>query len=101
MFSVYARQTVLDAYLSAPPPNEKERDTSQSTILTISLPTGHSFQRAQVNSVRGLQHTKEVQYNEYDGNYDQRVYPTTGLWDARAYVPTEKAKKPKYYQNYY
>jgi hypothetical protein len=37
---------------------------------------------------------KQTQYDEYDGNYEQSVDPTAGLWDARAYVPTEKAESP-------
>jgi len=39
-----------------------------------------------------LYHMKEVQYDEYDGNYDQSVDPIAGLREPRTYVPTEKAE---------
>ena len=42
---------------------------------------------------------KEAQYDEYDGNYEQSVDPTAGLWEARAYIPTEKAESPQNNQN--
>ncbi|MCJ7585355.1 MAG: hypothetical protein MUO30_11395 [Anaerolineales bacterium] len=47
-----------------------------------------------------LQHPKEVQDDEDDGNHDQSVNPTAGLREAWAYVPTEKAKQPQDYENY-
>jgi len=37
---------------------------------------------------------KEVQYNEYDGNYDQGVNPIAGFRETWTYVPAEKAKQP-------
>ena len=42
---------------------------------------------------------KQTQYDEYDGDNEQSMDPTAGLWDARAYVPTEKAESPQNYQN--
>lgn len=48
----------------------------------------------------GLNHPKELQHQEYDGDNDQRVNPTTCLRKPWAYIPTEKAEKPQYYQNY-
>jgi len=50
--------------------------------------------------VRVLQHTKKVQYDEYDSDYNQGVDPAAGLWEAWTYVPAEKAEQPQYYQNY-
>jgi hypothetical protein len=35
-----------------------------------------------------------VQYDEYDGDNDQKVNPTAGLWEVWTYVPTEKAEQP-------
>jgi hypothetical protein len=35
---------------------------------------------------------KQTQYDEYDGDNEQSMDPTAGLWEARAYVPTEKAE---------
>ena len=46
---------------------------------------------------RGLYYFKEVQYDEYDGDNDQKVDPTPGAREAWAYVPTEKAEQPQYY----
>ena len=43
---------------------------------------------------------KEVRYDEYDGNNEQRVDPIAGFWETWTYSPTESAKQPKYYQNY-
>jgi hypothetical protein len=37
---------------------------------------------------------KQTQYDEYDGDNEQSMDPTAGLWEARAYVPTEKAESP-------
>ena len=62
--------------------------SSSSTGLVKSLQCERSY------------HSKEAQDDEYDGNYDQSVDPTAGLWEARAYVPTEKAECPQNYQNY-
>jgi len=36
-------------------------------------------------------HSEEAQDDKYDGNYEQSMDPTAGFWEARAYVPTEKA----------
>jgi hypothetical protein len=41
-----------------------------------------------------LYHMKEVQYDEYDRDYDQSVDPIAGLRKVWTYVPTEKAKQP-------
>jgi len=35
---------------------------------------------------------EEVQYDEYDGNYDQSMDPITGLREPWTYVPAEKAE---------
>jgi hypothetical protein len=37
-----------------------------------------------------------VQYDEYDGDNDQRVNPSAGLREAWADVSTEKAEQPQY-----
>jgi hypothetical protein len=47
-----------------------------------------------------LQHPEQVQYDEYDGDDDQRVDPIAGLWEAWADPPTEKAEQPQDEQNY-
>lgn len=39
--------------------------------------------------------SQEVQYDENDGDHDQRVNPTSGAWETRAYVPAEKAEQPQ------
>lgn len=44
--------------------------------------------------------SKEVQNDETDGDYDQKMYPTAGAREAWTYVPTEKAKQPKDYKNH-
>jgi hypothetical protein len=41
-----------------------------------------------------------VQYDEYDGDYDQSMDPTACFREAWAYVSTQKAEQPQYYQNY-
>jgi hypothetical protein len=41
-----------------------------------------------------LYHVKQAKYDEYDGNYDQDMDPIAGLWEARAYIPTEKTEQP-------
>jgi len=46
-------------------------------------------------SARGLHHPNEVQYDEYDGDNDQSVNPTAGLWEPWTDVPTEKAEQPQ------
>jgi hypothetical protein len=38
-----------------------------------------------------------MQYDEYDGDNDQKVNPTAGAREAWTYVPTEKAEQPQYY----
>jgi hypothetical protein len=50
-------------------------------------------------SVPFLHHPKEVQDDEYDGNDDQRVDPTSGSRESWADIPAEKAEKPQYYQD--
>jgi hypothetical protein len=35
-----------------------------------------------------------MQYDEYDGNYDQGMNPSTRLGEAWHYTPTEKAEQP-------
>jgi len=60
----------------------KKKISSTSIDLVQSLKRGRSY------------HMKEAQYDEYDGNYEQSVDPTAGLWEARAYIPTEKAESP-------
>jgi hypothetical protein len=42
--------------------------------------------------VSGLQHSKEAQYDEYDGNYDQSVDPIAGAREPWTYIPAEKAE---------
>jgi hypothetical protein len=37
---------------------------------------------------------EEIKYDEYDRNYDQDMDPIAGFWEARAYIPTEKAEQP-------
>lgn len=39
---------------------------------------------------------KQVQYDEYDGDYDQSVNPTARLGESRTDIPTEKAEYPEY-----
>jgi hypothetical protein len=40
---------------------------------------------------------KQVQYDEYDGDYDYRMNPTACFWEAWADVGAEKAEQPQYY----
>jgi hypothetical protein len=42
---------------------------------------------------------KQGQYDEYDGDNDQKMDPTAGARKAWAYVPAQKAKQPQYDQN--
>jgi hypothetical protein len=41
-----------------------------------------------------------MQYDEYDGDNDQRVNPTAGLWEAWTDSSTKEAEQPQYYQDY-
>jgi len=43
---------------------------------------------------------QQVQYDEYDGDNDQRMDPTAGLWEPWADIPTEKAEQPQDDKNY-
>ncbi len=52
---------------------------------------------ARASRARGLYNSKKVQYDEYDGDNDQKMDPTPGAREAWAYVPTEKAEQPQYY----
>jgi hypothetical protein len=47
----------------------------------------------------GLNHSKQVQYDKYDRNNDQRMDPSAGAGESWAYVTTEKAQQPKNQQN--
>jgi hypothetical protein len=47
-------------------------------------------------STRGLQHSKEMQYDEYDRDDEQYVDHVAGLRDPRADAPTEKAEQPQH-----
>jgi hypothetical protein len=41
-----------------------------------------------------------VQYDEDDGDYDQRVDPIACAREAWTYISTEKAEQPQYYENH-
>jgi hypothetical protein len=41
-----------------------------------------------------MHNPKKVQYDQYDGNYDQSMDPTASTRDARTDVPAEKAEQP-------
>jgi hypothetical protein len=58
------------------------------------------YAEAQAGCARCLQHPKEVQYDEYDGNNDQSMDPTAGAREVWTYVPTEKAERPQDYENH-
>jgi len=47
-----------------------------------------------------VNNSQEVQYDENDGDHDQRVNPVSGAWETWTYVPTEKAEQPEYYENH-
>jgi hypothetical protein len=49
-------------------------------------------------SARGLkpQHSKEIQYDEYDRDDEQYVDKVAGLRETRADVPAEKAEQPQH-----
>jgi hypothetical protein len=51
-------------------------------------------------STRGLDDIKQLQHDEDQGNYEQRVNPIAGLRETWANVPTEKAEQPQNYQNH-
>jgi hypothetical protein len=53
-------------------------------------------------SARGLEphHSKEIQYNEYDGDDEQDVDHVAGLRETRADAPAEKAEQPQHDQNH-
>jgi len=40
---------------------------------------------------------KQLQYDEYDGDNEQRVNPTACLRESWTYVPPEKSEQPQYY----
>ena len=43
---------------------------------------------------------QKIQYDQYDGDNDQNMDPTSGFREARTDPPTEKAKQPQDYENY-
>jgi hypothetical protein len=45
--------------------------------------------------MKGLQHSKQVQYDEYDGYNDQSVDPIAGARETWADVPAEKTEQPQ------
>jgi hypothetical protein len=45
-------------------------------------------------------HSKELQYDEYDGDDDQNVDPIANAREAWTDVPTEKAEQPQYDENH-
>jgi hypothetical protein len=47
-------------------------------------------------SAAGLQHAKEMQYDEYDRDDEQYVDHVASLRDPRADAPTEKAEQPQH-----
>jgi hypothetical protein len=51
---------------------------------------------ATMHATRGLYHVQEVQYDEDQGDYDQRVNPIAGARESWTYVPTEKPEQPQY-----
>jgi hypothetical protein len=51
-------------------------------------------------SARGLNHIKEIQYDEYDGDNDEKMDPTAGFRDSWTDVRTKKAEQPQDYENY-
>jgi len=44
-----------------------------------------------------IDHPKELQYDEYDGDDDQNMDPTAGFRKSWAYVRTKKAEQPQDY----
>ena len=75
-----------------------------ATRLTELVANGLGISRMKISSTskdlvqslkcERLYHPKKGQYDEYEGDNKQGVDPTAGLWDARAYVSTEKAESP-------
>jgi hypothetical protein len=47
-----------------------------------------------------LHDPQQVQYDKYDGNYEQGMNPTACLREAWNYASTEKAEQPQDHQNY-
>ena len=47
-----------------------------------------------------LSDPQHAQYDEYDGDHDQRMNPTASLRETWADIPTEKAKHPENHQDY-
>jgi hypothetical protein len=81
------------------PPGHKTGDLSPCGLACLSR---HQLRKSwcRPQCVRGLQHPKEVQYDEYDGDNDQNVYPISGARETWNDPPAEKAKQPQDEQNY-
>ena len=74
-----------------------EHPLARSILL---LPVQPDFDKLQSRKrglgLAALDNTQEFQYNEYQDDDDQSMYPITGTWKPWAYIPTEKAEQPQY-----
>ena len=60
-----------------------------------------SFDRpGQIVEALEVYNPKQFQYDEYDGDNDQKVDPTASAREAWTYVPTEETEQPQYYENH-